>query len=169
ALLNRPTALAADGNGSLFVNDCGNGRIRRITLSTGTIVGVAGAGYAGFGGDGGPAVDAIFRGCGGLAVSGANLLYVADSDNYRVRQIALPGGMVTTVAGAGVPGFRPYGLTADGAGNVFISDTNSNRVLAYHAKASTVATIAGDGTFAYGGDQGPAVRAQLATPSSVAL
>ena len=102
-----PPGLAVDNAGSVFVADNGNSRIRRIS-SGGFVTTVAGNGTFGFSGDGGPAISAQLSSVLGLAVDPAGNLLLADSDNHRIRRVALDG-TITTVAGNGV-----CGLSGDG-------------------------------------------------------
>ena len=87
ALLRKPrgVALAAD-DGTLYIADSGNHRIRRLTLDTGTIVTVAGS-TRGSGGDGGPASGAHFNNPRGLTVDSAGRLIIADTFNSVIRVI----------------------------------------------------------------------------------
>ena len=91
-----PTAVAVDSAGNLYIADTDNYRVRKV--SNGVITTVAGNGAWGFSGDNGPATSAQLAGPPGVAVDAAGNLYIADSDNYRVRKVA--GGVITTVAGA---------------------------------------------------------------------
>ena len=179
AQLNSPAGLAVDGNGNLYVNDCGEERIRRVSLMTGTISTFAGVGYPGFSGDSGLATQAALQGCGGIAAAGTSL-YIADTQNYRVREVS-PGGAIDTIAGDGQPGslsstvaadaaqFHPTSVASDASGNVYIADSISNRVLIYSNATGMVSLVAGNGSFDYGGDGGPAIAASLASPASVAV
>lgn len=99
ASFNNPGGLAMAADGSLFVSDTLNHRIRRIDPS-GTVTTVAGTGVEGFAGDGGQAVMARISGPGALAVDSAGSLYVADRGNGRVRRIDR-SGVIQTVAGGG--------------------------------------------------------------------
>ena len=69
--------------------------------STGVITTVAGNGTAGYSGDGGPATAAELTGPGGVAVDSAGDLFIADTDNDRIREVNLATGVITTVAGNG--------------------------------------------------------------------
>src|SRR5262249_32145932 len=105
ASLNMPGSVAVDAEGNVYVADWQNERIRKINPA-GIISTVAGNGRRGFSGDGGPAVDASLDliatawpgGAGGIAVDGAGNLYIADTNNHRVRKVNL-NGVITTVAG----------------------------------------------------------------------
>jgi sugar lactone lactonase YvrE len=101
ALFNTPSALALGPDGNLFVADTGNNRIRKITPE-GQVTTVAGDGTAGY--VDGPAAKAQFNGPIGLAVSEGGDIYVADTYNDVIRMITTKGE-VTTIAGAGSPGY----------------------------------------------------------------
>jgi DNA-binding beta-propeller fold protein YncE len=81
ALLDSPNGLALDSNGSLYIADGANHRIRKI--SGGVITTIAGDGNAGFSGDGGSAVNASLNFPGGIAIDSAGNLYFADVGNNR--------------------------------------------------------------------------------------
>ena len=87
AELNAPDGVALDGAGDLFIADLGNNRIRRVDAGTGTITTVAGNGTAGFSGDGGPATAAELLGPFGVALEGAGNLFIADTNNFRIRRV----------------------------------------------------------------------------------
>ena len=152
AQLSQPGGIAVDGAGNLFIADVGNRRVRKVSAD-GIITTVAGNGVPGFSGDGGPALDAQFSLPAALAVDGMGNLFILDWGNTyspadapgllagnRVRRVS-SDGMITTVAGTGVPGFSgdggpatdaqlklPGGIAADSAGNLFIADTYNQRI-----------------------------------------
>ena len=94
AQLYYPAKVAVDEAGNVYIADASNHRIRKVTATTGIITTVAGTGTSGFSGDGGPATAAQLRVPYGVALDGAGNMYVADSDNYRIRKVIalLPGG-----------------------------------------------------------------------------
>jgi uncharacterized protein (TIGR03437 family) len=81
-----PSGVAIDGQGTLYISDTGNHRIRAVD-SQGVIHSIAGTGTQGYGGDGGPALDAQLDSPGGLVLDGSGNLYVADTGNHRVRKL----------------------------------------------------------------------------------
>ena len=146
----------------------------------GTITTVAGTGEGSFGGDGGPAVRSQLREPRGVAVDGAGNLYIADSQNNRIRKVDSTG-TITTVAGTGAFGFSgdggpavrsqlyfPSGVTVDGAGNLYIADSGNHRIRKVDSRG-TITTVAGTGFGFSSGDGGPAVEARLSYPEGVAL
>jgi uncharacterized protein (TIGR03437 family) len=191
AQLTNAMRVTADREGNLFISEVA---LVREVLANGEIGSVAGNGKDGFSGDGGPAKDAqlniadSFDDCGpygaGLAVDSAGDLFIADSDNGRVREVTAANGIINTVAGIG-PCFggcaaaqgigdgglstnayvSPAAVALDSAGNLFIADTNRIRRV---SRDGTITTIGG-GTHGYSGDGGPATGAALNYPEGIAL
>ncbi len=175
--IDLPAGVATDAAGNLYIADELDNVIRKV--ANGTITTVAGTGDYDFSGDGGPATSAELNMPQGVAVDAAGNLYIADTYNYRVRKVAVDG-TITTVAGNGTAGFSgdggpatgaqlnaPAGVAVDLAGNLFIADCGNNRVREV-APNGTITTVAGNGTGGYAGDGGPAISAQLNSPSGVA-
>ena len=113
ATLNRPSDVAVDNFGNLFIADTSNRRVRKMDLA-GIITTVAGTGSFGSGGDGGPTVDAQLSDLEGVFLDGTGHLYIADTSNHRVRRVATDG-VITTVAGTGTSGFSGDGGPATSA------------------------------------------------------
>ena len=136
-----PDGLAVDSRGNVYVADAENQRIRKIDPS-GNVSTWAGNGGPSFSdGTGGPNGMASFEEPNGLAVDAFDNLYVADTDDARIRRIDSQGN-VTTVAGDGNMSFMdgsggpngtaefdlPYGVAVDAAGDVFVADEGNNDV-----------------------------------------
>src|SRR6185503_9440291 len=109
----RPTAIAIDSRGNLFVTDFDN-HIRRVDARTGIITTVAGNGTQAFSGDGGPATSASI-GPSAIAIDGAGNLFIADFTG-RIRRVDAHNRIITTIAGNGKGGFRGDGGVATDAG-----------------------------------------------------
>ena len=188
ALMNRPSGIAVDGGGNLYIADTMNNRIRQVTAATGVIKTVAGDGSYGNGGDNGLAIHAQLNAPGGVAVDGAGNLYIADSYNYVVREVWAATGIIATVAGNGTQGYGgdnalatnaklyfPTGVAVDNAGNLYIADAISNRVRMVSASTGVITTVAGNGYGAgqgrggYTGDKGLATSAELNNPTGVVV
>ncbi|MEU6486167.1 RICIN domain-containing protein [Streptomyces sp. NPDC046887] len=179
AQLNRPRAVAVDGDGNLFIADDENHRIRKVAAD-GTITTVAGTGVAGFRGDGGPATSAQLNKPLGVVVDRSGVLYVAEWGNDRIRKITTDG-KISTIAGTGAASYggdggpavkahlrAPYAMVVDGAGALYIADASNHRVRKISADG-TIGTVAGTGVAGFGGDGGPATSAQLHRPQGLAL
>jgi sugar lactone lactonase YvrE len=139
ASLADPWGVALGGAGNLFIADRDNRRIRRVD-SSGIITTVAGNGLSGFSGDGGLATSASLNFPVDVAVDGAGNLFIADTNNSRIRKVD-SNGIITTVAGNGSFGFSgdgglatnaslatPLGVAVDAAGALFIAEVNNNRI-----------------------------------------
>ncbi len=188
ALFNQPKAVAYDeADGTLYILDMRNERVRALT-SDFRISTVAGNGTKGYAGDDGVATDANFafpsgtnpRPGGAIAVDG-NLLYIADTENHRIRALDLDTGIVTSVAGNGTGAFAGDGGPATEAslnypmdievedGFLWIADSDNHRVRAVDLATGIIETVAGNGDVGDDGDEGPAAEAQLYTPMGVEL
>ena len=99
AELSYPTSVAVATDGTLYIADTRNHRVRKLAAD-GTITTVAGAGAAGYSGDGGPAALARLNSPRGVAVSSEGKLYIVDRENRRIRMVDTDG-LITTVAGTG--------------------------------------------------------------------
>jgi hypothetical protein len=177
-----PEAVAVDASGDLLIADTDNCRIREVYAASGTIATVAGSGTSGFAGDGGAATAARLTFPGGVAVDASGNLYIADSNNLRVREVIAATGLISTVAGNGSSNYggdggaataadlnRPTGVAVDSAGNLYIADSDNERVRRVNLASGIINTVAGDASFGYSGDGGPATAAALFYPEGVAL
>jgi len=182
AQLHAPYDVAFDSSGNLFIADMSNNRIRKVDATTGIISTVAGNGIDGFSGDGGLATQASLDRPFGVAVDSSGTLFIADTDNHRVRKVDATTGIISTVAGDGTFGFSGDGSPAtlarlnspsevafDSSGNLFISDWGNDRIRKVDASTGVISTVAGDGTASFGGDGGPATLASLNLPSGLAF
>ena len=141
AMLNYPYGVAVDTSGNVYIADTLCHRIRKVTKSTGNITTVAGTGSSGSGGDGGQAISAALNYPCDIAVDVLGNIYIADTDNYRIRMVTKSTGIISTVAGTGSFGYNgdglkatsatiynPRGVTSDASGNIYIADSGNNRV-----------------------------------------
>ncbi|MEI8279022.1 MAG: T9SS type A sorting domain-containing protein [Bacteroidota bacterium] len=180
AQLNYPSFLMFDTLDDLFINDYNNNRIRKI--STGGIIStVAGNGSPGYNGDNILATNAqIHTNNAGFFVDVTGNIFIADFLNYRIRKVDATSGMITTIAGTGVGGYNgdnipaisaevaPNDLTIDAVGNIYIADQTS-RIRKIDATTGIITTIAGTGIAGFGGDNGPAILAQIYTPQAISI
>ncbi len=179
AQLSGLQGIAVDSNGNLYISDRVGSRIRRIS-PLGIITTIAGTGTNGYSGDNGPAGSAQLYNPYGIAVDGSGNLYIADSNNFRIRMIST-SGTITTVAGSGAVGFAGDGgpatkalvdgvfsVASDAAGNLYFTDTFNSRVRLV-STVGIIATVAGSGLMGNGGDGRLATAAQLNQPFGVAV
>jgi plastocyanin/sugar lactone lactonase YvrE len=159
-----PWGLAFDEAGDLYVADVFNCRVRKIDAA-GVITTVAGADGCGFAGDGGPAEASRLSFPRDVAVGAGGALYVADSENCRVRRIR--DGLIDTIAGSGrCDDLRPWAVAA-GGNALLIADRDACRVWRLD-DSGALRPFAGTGACGYGGDGGPATRASLNAPGDLA-
>ena len=171
-----PYGLTIDGSGNiLFVE---GSRIRKVAGGVySTIANTSGT--TGFAGDGGPATTAQFRSPGGLALAANGDLYVADSQNHRVRVINGQTGVIVTIAGNGTAASTgdggvatsaalnfPSGLALDGAGNLYVTEVLGNRVRKIVLSTNIITTVAGNGTTSFQ-DGVAATATGLSVPFSI--
>ncbi len=153
AKFNRPSKLAVDNYGYLYVSDELNNRIRKISPD-GIVTTLAGSGKTGAENNQ-SGTKASFNGPSGIAVDKNGNVYVADVFNHVIRKIS-PGGAVTTYAGNGQAAFTdnsnglhasfhfPVDLAVDETGNVFVVDEGNNRIRKI-TPGGSVSTFAGSG------------------------
>jgi class 3 adenylate cyclase len=175
--LAHPIALAVDSNGLLYIVD-GN-QVRRINADR-TVTTIAGTGRAGFSGDGRSATSATLNVPQSIAIDSAGDIYIADSQNNRIRRVD-PAGIITTIAGSGQPGFRgdggpakmaelndPTGVAIGFGNTILVADSGNNRVRVVDA-TGIITTFAGTGDTNYAGDGGLATSAVLNDPRCIAV
>jgi trimeric autotransporter adhesin len=166
SVLTQPGGVARDSGGNLYFADITANRVYEFSPTTGAIASIAGTGIPGFSGDNGPATAAGLNGPTGVAVDHLGNLYIADTQNQRIRKIT-PSGRIVTVAGpAGLN--LPQSVATDSSANLYIADTFDNRVL----KLSTggiLSVVAGTGTGGYNGDNIAATTAELYEPAAVSV
>jgi sugar lactone lactonase YvrE len=182
--------VALDRASDLFIADPSNTLFAIAEVSpAGSIRTIAGGACgiypcSGFLGDGGPATSAELSGAQGVAVDAAGNIFIADSQDHRIRKVT-PDGIITTVAGnSPLPGpggfsgdggpavnaqlYYPIDVAVDGAGNLYIADYENHRIRRV-SPDGIISTIAGNGTPGYSGDGGPATSASLTWPSALAV
>ncbi len=177
ASFNQPFTLACDNKGDILVADRQNNRIRLID-SNGIVTTIAGNGSGGYSGDGGPATDAAIYNITGIFADDFGNILIADKSNNRVRKVN-PTGLISTVAGTGLPGgsgdggpatdaqlSNPRGVCTDRFGRIYIADQANNRIRMVDT-TGVISTIAGNGTAGFAGDGGAATAAMLQNPFSV--
>ncbi|MFY9683496.1 MAG: hypothetical protein WCC05_04260 [Candidatus Sulfotelmatobacter sp.] len=212
AELYYPTTVSVDNEGNLFIADSYNLRIREVSCATktssggtcaastnqtaGEIFTAAGTGAGGYNDDGQSATGANIYYALGVAVDAAGDLFIADQDNYRIREVpcdvstltctppsgdtkgfiyTIAGTGNTTFYGNGLPAtgaelYYPTGMASDSAGNIYIADYGDCVVQEVNASTGVISAFAGiAGACGYGGDGGTATTANLNHPYRVVV
>ena len=180
--LHLPVRVIVADDGTLYISDYGNSRIRKIAPTTGIISTIAGGGNPGFGGDGADAINSSLYHPGGVVLDGVGNLYIADSDNHRIRMVEKSTGKIRTVAGNGSAGYNgdgreatsaslyyPAGVALDSSGNLYIADLFNNRVRKLEITTGRISTVAGDGSKGQGENNVAATSTPLQFPHGVAV
>jgi sugar lactone lactonase YvrE len=189
AQLTAPTGIAVDGKGDVFIADSGDNEIRMVTPK-GIITRIAGTGFSCAKpptcGDGGPATSARLTAPSGLALDRHGNLYIADTGDQEIRRVSTTG-QIARIAGTGVACTTPSscgnggsptsaklsfpeGVAVNAAG-LYIADGGDQEVRKVFKGAITL--VAGTGAECSNphscGDGGPATKARLNFPDSVAV
>lgn len=186
ALFNQPKAAVYDERtGTTYIVDMRNERVRALS-DTDTITTVAGNGEKGFTADGVDARDTALnfpksenpRPGGAITLAG-DLLYIADTENHRIRTIDLVTGLIDTVVGTGESGYGGDGGSALEAqinhpmdievedGVLYIADTDNHVIRAVDLGTGIINTVVGTGEIGDAGDGGPPLEAELYSPSGI--
>jgi uncharacterized protein (TIGR03437 family) len=174
-----PSALAVDSKGIIYFAEIHSFRVGRIG-SDGKFATVAGLGFPGYNGDNIQATKATLGKPAGIALDIAGNVYIADQTNHRIRKVT-PGGVITTIAGTGQPGFSgdggdatsaalntPMDVKVDSHGNVYVADMLNHRVRKIDTNG-VINTVAGTGDAARGPDGVTATSSSLNFPAGLAL
>jgi DNA-binding beta-propeller fold protein YncE/dienelactone hydrolase len=158
AQVNNPYGLVVGPDGALYFCEIGTHRIRRLDLRTHKISTVVGTGQKGYTGNGGPALQANLNEPYEIRFDSAGNMFFAEMQNHVVRRVDAKTGIITTVAGTGVPGFsgdggpanqaqlrQPHSITFDAQGRLLICDIGNQRIRRVDLKTGTIETWAGTG------------------------
>jgi sugar lactone lactonase YvrE len=179
ALFDGPEAVTADGVGNLYVADTLNHTLRQIVAATAEVTTLAGGAAApGDANDAG--IAARFDGPRGLATDGVGNVFVADTANDEIREVAIASGAVSSLAGTATkPGHvngtgakasfdGPVGVAYDGnGGNLYVADTANELIRAIVVATGAVTTFAGTAATA-GHADGTGTKATFDKPQGVA-
>ena len=179
ATFDRPHSIALDGQGSLFIADIGNHRIRRVDLASGTVSTFAGTGTREPTPDGAPLEGTPLNGPRALAFAANGDMYVALREGNAVYRIDIREDRLHHVAGTGAKGYGgdggparsatlagPKGIEVGPGGGVYLADTENHAIRRIDRDTVRITTVAGDGSRRDGPDGDP-LRCGLARPHGV--
>ena len=137
-----------------------------------TLIGTGSAGYS----------DQQINNPYGLVIGPEGALYFCDLDNQRIRRVDLKTHRMLTVAGSGQKGYSgdgsaatdaslnmPHEIQFDAVGHLYIAERDNHVIRKVDATTGTISTFAGTGSPGFSGDGGPASKAQLRQPHSIAV
>ena len=187
-MLNQPQGVFVDTTGDIYIADTNNCWIRKVDAFSGVITRVAGRSdgedpLCGYSGDGGLATNAQLDKPGGVFVDGLGDIYIADTNNNRIRKVDAATGLISTIAGDGTNGYsgdggpatsaqlnQPEQVFVDSSGNIFVADTGNHLIRIVSVHDDNIYPLAGIGENAgYNGNDRPAVTANLDNPSDIAM
>jgi DNA-binding beta-propeller fold protein YncE len=187
--LNQPSGGVFAPDGSLYLLDQRNQRVRRIDAD-GVIETVVGVGDPGFAGDGGPPLEAQLslptgsnpQPAGTLTIDAQGRLYIADTLNHRIRRVDFAADLIETVVGDGEARFagdggpatqasiqNPRDLAIGPDGRLYIADELNHRVRAVDLDTGIITTVMGTGQRGQGEDGRAPLQTDLAHPAGVAF
>jgi streptogramin lyase len=178
-MLDRPHSIALDGQGSLYIADIFNQRIRRVDLKTGRIETFAGTGEKKPTTDGAPLEGTPLNGPRTMAFDRSGDMWLALREGNAVYRIDMKKRTLHHVAGTGEQGYTgdggparqaklagPKGIAVGPDQAVYLADTESHTVRRIDPKTGIITTVAGDGTRHDGPDGNP-LQCGLARPHGV--
>ncbi|MCA9193688.1 MAG: hypothetical protein KDB03_18075 [Planctomycetales bacterium] len=178
--MNQPHEIQVGSNGDIFIADTMNHRVGMVEKSTGRWKIVAGTGEAGFAGDNQPATQAKMNQAYSIAIDG-HLLFVADLQNHRIREVDLSTGRIHTICGNGTkampsheglavdqPLSGPRSLAVD-RDNLWIVLREGNSVWRIDRHNNRIYHVAGTGEKGFSGDGGLAKDATFNGPKGIAI
>jgi sugar lactone lactonase YvrE len=180
--INDPYGLVIGPDDALYFCDLGNQRIRRLDVKTRRTVTIAGSGKRAYEGNGGPATTASLNMPHEIQFDAAGNLYIAERDNHCIRKIAAKTGIISTLAGTGIPGFsgdggpasqaqlrQPHSIALDPAGGLLICDVGNHRVRRVDVETGRIETYAGTGERSATPDGAPIKGTPLNGPRTMAF
>ncbi len=103
-MLQLPKGIACDSDDNLYIADAHNHAIRVVNITTGEIMTVAGSGSPGDSGESGAAGGSSMNGPQAVFVDTQGVVYIADTENHRIKRLSVMGNAIHSIVGTGTPG-----------------------------------------------------------------
>ncbi|MCC2669947.1 MAG: repeat containing protein, partial [Armatimonadetes bacterium] len=168
--------------GGLFITCVGTHRVLRLDRKTGKLTSVAGNGRRGYSGDGGPATEAALNEPYEVRFDSRGNMLILEMQNHLLRRVAAGTGVISTVAGDGVAGYRgdggparearfhdPHSIALDGHDNIYVSDLANHRVRRIDARSGRIETVLGNGQRGLPPEGGVGREQPFSTPQGLAV
>ena len=181
AHLGNPHDVSVDRAGRVVIVDTRHGHVRRVDPD-GVIRNVAGAAFQWDKGDGGPALSACLMHVLAVAHGPNGDIYIGDAGCGRIRKVDAETGIITTVAGTGLPGYSgdggpaararigsPTAITVDGSGHLFFADDRYHVIRRVDGDTGVVSTLAGTGEEGFSPDGSKAAKSAISVPRGLVL
>jgi sugar lactone lactonase YvrE len=182
AQINNPYGLAIGPDAALYFCEIGNHRVRRLDLKSGLISTAAGSGRKGYAGDGGPALDADLNEPYEVTFDTRGNMFFVEMQNHVVRRVDTKSGIISTIAGTGMPGFsgdggaasaaqlrQPHSIVLDRQGRLLICDIGNHRIRRVDLGSGKIETWAGTGERKPTPDGAPIAGTPLNGPRALAV
>jgi sugar lactone lactonase YvrE len=180
--VNNPYGLLVGPDRALYFCDLDNQRIRRLDLTTHRTITIAGNGQKAYSGDDGSAAAASLNMPHEIQFDAAGNLYIAERDNHVIRKVEAKTGVVSTLAGTGVPGFsgdggpaaqaqlrQPHSIAIDSGGRLLICDIGNHRIRRLDLTTRMIDTYGGTGERQPTPDGAPVHGTPLNGPRTIAV
>jgi len=179
--VNNPYGLVIR-DGALYFCDLDNQRVRRLDLKARRTTAIAGNGQRAYAGDGGAATSGSLNMPHEIAFDSRGNLYIAERDNHVIRKIDGATGVMSTLAGTGVPGFsgdggrassaqlrQPHSIAVGPDGQLLVCDVGNHRIRAVDLSTEIIETIGGTGEPLSTPDGAPLNGSPLNGPRTMAI
>ena len=179
--VNNPYGLVIR-DGALYFCDLDNQRVRRLDLKERRTTAIAGNGQRAYAGDGGAATSGSLNMPHEIAFDSRGNLYIAERDNHVIRKIDGATGVMSTLAGTGVPGFsgdggrassaqlrQPHSIAVGPDGQLLVCDVGNHRIRAVDLSTEIIETIGGTGEPLSTPDGAPLNGSPLNGPRTMAI